>query len=95
MSFCSFIWTRKSVRNNFSSLRARERREMADISQPVDAGYGRAVKAAIAESQMAWLESGKNLERWEATGKDKLSAQERRVLMTVWVSYATICSAAH
>jgi hypothetical protein len=53
-----------------------------DITQPIDAGYGRAVKSAIAEQQMKWLESDDNVARWESNG---MSASERRVLMTCWV----------
>ena len=53
-----------------------------DITQPVDSGYGRAVKRLIGVKLSQWLENEANLERWEA---GKLSASNRRVLLTIWV----------
>jgi hypothetical protein len=48
----------------------------------VDSGYGRAIKRLIGVKLAAWLENEANLEKWE-TGK--LTASERRILLTIWV----------
>lgn len=53
-----------------------------DITQPVDSGYGRAVKRLIGVKLCQWLENETNLEKWE-TGR--ISASDRRVLLTIWV----------
>jgi hypothetical protein len=53
-----------------------------DITQPVDSGYGRAVKRLIGVKLCEWLENEANLQRWES---GKLSASDRRILLTVWV----------
>ena len=53
-----------------------------DITQPVDSGYGRAVKRLIGAALCKWLENEANMEKWE-TGK--ISASNRRVLLTIWV----------
>lgn len=53
-----------------------------DITQPVDAGLGRDVKREMARLQDEWLADDKNLKRWES---NKLTASDRRILMTVWV----------
>ena len=53
-----------------------------DITQPVDSGYGRAVKRLIGVKLAEWLDNEANLEKWE-TGK--LTASERRILFTIWV----------
>lgn len=54
-----------------------------DITQPVDSGYGRAVKRLIGVKLATWLENEANLEKWE-TGK--ITASERRILLTIWVA---------
>jgi hypothetical protein len=53
-----------------------------DITQPVDSGYGRAVKRLIGVKLAEWLDNEANLEKWEA---GKLTASERRILLTIWV----------
>ena len=49
-----------------------------DKIQPVDAGCGRIMKVKIGEALERWLEEKDNLEKWH----DRLSAKERRILMT-------------
>ena len=53
-----------------------------DEVQPVDAGYGRLFKVLVGKSLDAWLLNGDNVERWES---NKLTASDRRVLITQWV----------
>jgi hypothetical protein len=53
-----------------------------DITQPIDSGYGRAVKKRIGDKLATWLENEANLEKWE-TGN--LTMSERRILITIWV----------
>ena len=59
-----------------------------DITQPVDSGYGRAVKRLIGVKLAQWLENDDNLEKWE-TGK--ITASDRRILLTIWVPYRGHC----
>ena len=47
-----------------------------DKVQPVDAGFGKAMQI--------WLEKEENLEMWHA----KISAKDRRILMTQWTGHA-------
>lgn len=54
-----------------------------DITQPVDAGYGRAVKQRIGKKLAQWLEDEEHLQKWEIGA---LKASERRILLTIWVS---------
>ena len=56
-----------------------------DEVQPVDAGYGRLFKVLAGKSLDAWLLNGDNVERWES---NKLTASDRRVLITQWVGEA-------
>ena len=56
-----------------------------DEVQPVDAGYGRLFKVLVGKSLDAWLLNGDNVERWES---NKLTASDRRVLITQWVGEA-------
>ena len=56
-----------------------------DEVQPVDAGYGRLFKVLVGKSLDAWLLNGGNVERWES---NKLTASDRRVLITQWVGEA-------
>ena len=56
-----------------------------DITQPVDSGYGRAVKRIIGAKLASWLENEANLEKWE-TGR--ITTSERRILITIWVAEA-------
>ena len=56
-----------------------------DEVQSVDAGYGRLFKFLVGKSPDAWLLNGDNVERWES---NKLTASDRRVLITQWVGGA-------
>ena len=56
-----------------------------DIWQPVDAGYGYILKKLTAQAQDAWMELDENLDLWT---QGKLSASDRRILMTQWVGQA-------
>ena len=55
-----------------------------DKTQPVDAGCGRIMKVKTGEALERWLEEKDNLEKWH----DRLSAKERRILMTQWTGEA-------
>ena len=54
--------------------------QKTDKVQPIDAGYGKMIKKKIGESMEGWLENDDILTKWH----DKISATERRVLMTKW-----------
>ena len=56
-----------------------------DEVQPVDSGYGRLFKVIVGKSLDAWLLNADNVERWES---NKLTASDRRVLITQWVGEA-------
>ena len=51
----------------------------------MNAGYGRLFKVLVGKSLDAWLLNGDNVERWES---NKLTASDRRVLITQWVGEA-------
>lgn len=55
-----------------------------DKIQPIDAGFGKMFKTKMGEEMDKWLESEDNLEQWH----DKLSARQRRILMTKWAGAA-------
>ena len=55
-----------------------------DKVQPIDAGCGKMMKTKIAAEMEKSLEEDQNLEKWH----DKISAKERRVLMTKWTAAA-------
>ena len=55
-----------------------------DKVQPIDAGCGKMMKLKIGEAMERWLEDDHNLDLWH----DKISAKERRILMTTWVAEA-------
>lgn len=55
-----------------------------DKVQPIDAGFGKMHKTKIGEEMDKWLEEKDNLELWH----DKLSARQRRILMTKWAGAA-------
>jgi len=55
-----------------------------DKIQPVDAGCGQMMKVKIGEALERWLEEKDNLEKWH----DRLSAKERRILLTQWTGEA-------
>ena len=56
-----------------------------DFLQPVDAGAGRLIVTLYLEAQDIWLDIDENLELWEA---GKLTAAQRRILMTRWLGAA-------
>ena len=56
-----------------------------DIIQPVDAGGGALFIMLYSEEQDKWLDIDAHLELWESA---KLSAGQRRILMTQWVGAA-------
>ncbi|XP_044179647.1 uncharacterized protein LOC122961127 [Acropora millepora] len=47
-----------------------------DKVQPIDAGFGKQMKAKIGEAMKEWLEEDENLDMWH----DRLSAKQRRIL---------------
>ena len=49
-----------------------------DKVQPIDAGFGKMMKTKIGEAMERWLDLDSNLELWH----DKISASNRRILMT-------------
>ena len=53
---------------------------------PVDNGAGRAIQKSIGDLQEEWLESDDNMEMWEG---NKMTASQRRVLVSKWVGDAT------
>ena len=55
-----------------------------DKIQRIDAGCGRMMKVKIAAAIDRWLETEDNLDKWH----DKLSAKDRRILMTQWTGEA-------
>ena len=56
-----------------------------DILQPVDAGAGKLMKYLYGLAQDEWLDLMENLELWES---GKMTASQRRILMTQWVGKA-------
>ena len=55
-----------------------------DKVQPIDAGFGKQMKAKIGEAMEEWLEKDENLDMWH----DSISAKNRRILMTQWTGEA-------
>ncbi|KAJ7331153.1 hypothetical protein OS493_020855 [Desmophyllum pertusum] len=51
-----------------------------DKIQPIDAGCGRMMKVKIGAAMETRLEEENNLDKWQ----DRLSAKDRRILMTQW-----------
>ena len=51
-----------------------------DKIHPIDAGCGRMMKDKIGATMETWLEEENNLNKWQ----DRLSAKDRRILMTQW-----------
>ena len=56
-----------------------------DEVRPVDARVGRMLKFEIGRQLNIWLGQADNLEKWES---NKLTASDRRVLITQWVGQA-------
>ena len=54
-----------------------------DIWQPIDAGYGRLLKALVMQYFFDWLEHDEDLKRWY--GVSSFTASEKRILITKWV----------
>ena len=59
-----------------------------DIWQPVDAGYGYLIKKLTAQAQDEWLELDENVDVWMGNDDKKLTASDRRILITQWVGEA-------
>ena len=57
---------------------------MTEMVQPIDAGYGRSLRAVIGRQLDNWLMNGGNLLKWEG----KMTAMERRILVTHLVARA-------
>ena len=53
-----------------------------DNVQPIDAGFGKQMKAKIGEAMEKCLEEDENLDMWH----DSISAEKMRILMTQWTS---------
>ena len=56
--------------------------------QPVNAGPGKVFKSRIKQEQNIWLERDENIEIWLGNVERKLSAKDRRILITCWVGNA-------
>ena len=56
-----------------------------DEVQPVDAGSGKLFKVYVGKALDAWLLNGDNVEKWES---NKLTASDRRILITQWTGEA-------
>ena len=52
--------------------------------QPIDAGFRKQMKVKIGEAMEKWLEEDQNLDLWH----NRLSAKQRRILMTQWTGEA-------
>ena len=59
-----------------------------NVWQPVDCGYGQLYKAQISIAQEEWLEDDDNVELWLGNGDKKLTASDRRVLISHWLGEA-------
>ena len=55
-----------------------------DKIQLIDTGCGRMMKVKIPAAMDRWLETEDNLDKWH----EKLSAKDRRILMTQWTGEA-------
>ena len=81
---------RNALQDECSTLPWYGPKDRTDLWQPVDQGYAAAVKVEVDIEQQAWLEDDDNLEKWEGSNPDnKLSAGDRRILMSEWVAVAT------
>lgn len=63
-----------------------------DLWQAVDNGVGAAVVQLYGEAQDEWQHDDVNIERWDS---NKLTASDRRILMTFWAAqaWAKFCTA--
>lgn len=57
---------------------------MTEMVQPLDAGYGNSMSAAIGRELHLWMMNGENLLKWEC----KMIAMERHILVTHLVARA-------
>ena len=55
---------------------------ITEMIQPIDAGYGRSLRAGIGRELDLWLMDAENLLKWEG----KMTAMERRILVTHFVT---------
>ena len=55
-----------------------------DKVQPIDAGFDMSVKQFIGDNLNKWLEIDGNMDVWH----DRMTAKERRILMTKWTGEA-------
>ncbi|CAN0572255.1 unnamed protein product, partial [Laminaria digitata] len=53
--------------------------------RPIDAGYGRLFKVHVGKALDQWLMDADHMELWES---NKLTASQRRILITQWVGEA-------
>ena len=60
-------------------------KDAKDIWQPVDNGYGALYKRLISQIQDEMLESDKNIDLRLGNSEKKLTASDRRILITHWV----------
>ena len=56
-----------------------------DELQPVDVGYGKLFKVYVGKALDGWLLNGDNVEKWAS---NKLTAADRRILITQWIGEA-------
>ena len=56
--------------------------------QPADAGPGKVFKSRIKQEQNTWLELDENIEIWLGNDEGKLTAKDRRILITGLVGNA-------
>ena len=56
-----------------------------DEVQSVDAGYGKLFRVYVGKALDAWLLNGDNVEKWDS---NKLTASDRRILITQWTGEA-------
>lgn len=71
-------------RNEYNSLLILLPNNHTDKVQPVDAGFGKAMKQKFGEVMQICLEKKEKPEMWH----DKISAKHRRILMTRWTGHA-------
>ena len=71
-------------RNEYNSLLILLPNNHTDKVQPVDAGFGKAMKQKFGEVMQICLEKKEKPEMWH----DKISAKDRRILMTRWTGHA-------
>jgi hypothetical protein len=56
--------------------------------QPVDSGMGALYKRLVGQIQDEWLEEEENIELWLGNSERRLTASDRRILITQWVGKA-------